>query len=106
MTGHEMIVTHDCDRAVYTPVCYEPYGADCRLVCGVGCGDWSSISHKRHRMIDAGECQLVLWLEMDGALNPELCADEDATFEIGRFAIRPVWDGGGYEWQRGEGSGA
>ena len=109
--GHEMVVTHDGDVAVYTPVCREPHGANCRLICAEGCTYYSGIAHDsegpfhsvpigwRHRMVDAGECHAVLWLEGDGASMPELCA-ESGRFEIGRFGIRPVWTGDGVEWQR------
>ena len=115
--GHEMVVTHDCDVAIYTPVCHEPHGAVCRLVCGEGCEDWPAVtrdggeafhgvySHdgtliERHRMIDAGECQAVLWLQQDPGVTPELAEDGTDLFEIGRFPILPVWAGGGFEWQR------
>ena len=54
----------------------------------------------RHRMVDAGECQAVLWLEQDPGVTPELAADGTDLFEIGRFGIRPVWTGDGVEWQR------
>ena len=109
--GHEMVVTHDGDVAIYTPVCREPHGANCRLICAEGCTYYSGIAHDsegpfhsvpigwRHRMVDAGECQAVLWLEEDGASMPELCA-ESSRFGIGRFPIRPVWTGDGVEWQR------
>ena len=115
--GHEMVVTHDGDVAIYTPVCHEPHGAVCRLVCGEACEDWPAItrdggdafhgvySHdgtliERHRMIDTGECQAVLWLQQDPGVTPELAEDRTDLFEIGRFPIRPVWTGGGVEWQR------
>lgn len=115
--GHEIVVTHDCDVAVYTAVCHEPHGAVCRLVCGEGCEELPAItrdggeafhgvySHdgtliERHRMIDTGECQAVLWLEQDPGVTPELAEDGTDLFEIGRFPIRPVWTGGGVEWQR------
>ena len=115
--GHEMVVTHDGDVAIYTPVCHEPHGAVCRLVCGEGCEDWPAVtrdggeafhgvySHdgtliERHRMVDAGECQAVLWLEQDPGVTPELAEDGTDPFEIGRFPILPVWAGGGFEWQR------
>lgn len=115
--GHEMVVTHDGDVAIYTPVCHEPHGAVCRLVCAEACEDWPAItrdggdafhgvySHdgtliERHRMIDTGECQAILWLEEDDASMSELTADTDSLFEIGCFPIRLVWAGGGFEWQR------
>ena len=115
--GHEMVVTHDGDVAVYTPACHEPHGAVCRLVCGEGCEDWPAVtrdggeafhgvySHdgtliERHRMVDAGECQAVLWLEQDPSVTPDLAADGTEPFEIGRFGIRPVWTGCGVEWRR------
>lgn len=115
--GHEMIVTHDCDGAVYTTACHESHGAGCRLICGDGCEDWPDITHDsegtshgvygydgsligRHRMFDAGECQAVLWFEQDGATIPELAADKGSLFEIGRFPIHLIWDGSGFEWQR------
>ena len=109
--------THDCDVAIYTPVCHEPYGANCRLVCGEGCEEWPAITRgsegtvhgvyrydgslvERHRMFDAGECQAVLWLEQDPGVTPELAEDDTDLFEIGRFPILPVWTGDGVEWQR------
>ena len=115
--GHEMVVTHDCDVAIYTPVCHEPHGAVCRLVCGEGCEDWPAVtrdggeafhgvySHdgtliERHRMVDAGECQAVLWFEQDPGVTPELAEDGTDLFEIGRFPICPVWADGGVKWQR------
>ena len=110
--GHEMVVTHDGDVAVYTPVCREPHGANCRLICAEGCTYYSGIAHdsegpfhrvsggRRHRMLDAGECQAVLWLEQDPGTIPEQAADGTDLFEIGRFPIRPVWTGDGVEWQR------
>ena len=115
--GHEMVVTHDCDVAIYTPVCHEPHGAVCRLVCGEGCEEWPAVTRGsdgafhnvyghdgsligRHRMIDTGECQAVLWLEQDPGVTPELAEDGTDLFEIGRFPIRPVWAGGGFEWKR------
>ena len=115
--GHEMAVTHDGDIAIYTPVCHEPYGANCRLVCGEGCEEWPAITRgsegtvhgvyrydgslvERHRMFDAGECQAVLWFEQDGATIPELAVDKGSLFEIGRFPIHLIWDGSGFEWQR------
>ena len=110
--GHEMVVTHDGDVAIYTPVCREPHGANCRLICAEGCTHYSGIAHDgegpfhsvpigwRHRMIDAGECQAVLWLEQDPGVTPELAEDGTDPFEIGRFGIRPVWTGCGVEWQR------
>ena len=55
---------------------------------------------ERHRMVDAGECQVVLWLEQDPGVTPELAEDGTDLFEIGRFPIRPVWTGCGVEWQR------
>lgn len=83
--GHEMIVTHKDGIVVYRPVCHEPRGADCRLVCREGCVEEHDVTHdddgafhisdgERHEMIDAGECQAVLWLEEDFALTPELDA--------------------------------
>ena len=110
--GHEMVVTHDDDIAIYTSVCHERDGANCRLVCAEGCTYYSGIAHDsegpfhsvpigwRHRMVDAGECQAVLWLEQDPGTTPELAEDGTAPFEIGRFPIRPVWTGCGVEWQR------
>lgn len=115
--GHEMVVTHDCGCAAYTAVCRERDGAVCRLVCAEACEDWPAVtrdggdafhgvySHdgtliERHRMIDAGECQAVLWLQQDPGVTPELAEDGTDLFEIGRFPIRPVWTGGGVEWQR------
>ena len=110
--GHEMVVTHDGDVAIYTPVCREPHGANCRLICAEGCTYYSGIAHdsegpfhrvsggRRHRMLDAGECQAVLWLEQDPGTIPEQAADGTDLFEIGRFPIRPVWTGDGVEWQR------
>lgn len=118
--GHEMAVTHDGDIAIYTPVCHEPYGANCRLVCidgcGDGCGDWSDTTHdsegashgvhgydgsliERHRMIDAGKCQVVLWFEEDPGSTPELAEDGTALFEIGRFPIHPAWTEDGIKWR-------
>ena len=116
-SGHEMVVTHDYDGAVYTPVCHEPHGADCRLVCGKGCEDWRAVTRDggkafhgvygwdgsligRHRMFDSWECQAVLWLEQDPSITPELAGDDTDPFEIGRFGIYPVWTGGGFEWRR------
>ena len=115
--GHEMIVAHDGGGAIYTIVCHESHGADCRLVCGDGCEDWTDITRDsegafhgvyghdgsligRHRMLDVGECQAVLWFEQDPGVTPELAEDKTYLFEIGRFPIRPVWAGGGVEWQR------
>ena len=115
--GHEMIVAHDGGGAIYTTVCHESHGADCRLVCGDGCEDWPDITRDsggafhgvyghdgsligRHRMLDVGECQAVLWFEQDPGVTPELAEDKTYLFEIGRFPIRPVWAGGGVEWQR------
>ena len=110
--GHEMVVTHDCGGAIYTPVCHEPHGANCRLICAEGCTYYSGIAHdsegpfhsvpigRRHRMIDSGECQAVLWLEQDPGVTPDLAADGTDPFEIGRFGIRPVWTGCGVEWKR------
>ena len=109
--GHEMVVTHDGDVAIYTPVCHEPHGANCRLICAEGCEEWT-IAHDsegpfhsvpigwRHRMVDAGKCQAVLWLEQDPSVTPDLAADGTEPFEIGRFGIRPVWTGCGVEWKR------
>ena len=85
--GHEMVVTHDDDIAIYTAVCLNGDGADCRLVCSEGCEEWPAItrdsggafhgvySHDgspvdRHRMLDAGECQAVLWFEQDPGATP------------------------------------
>ena len=110
--GHEMVVTHEGAAAIYTPVCHEPHGANCRLICTEGCTYYSGFAHdsegpfhsvpigRRHRMVDAGECQAVLWLEQDPAATPEMAADGTEPFEIGRFPIRPVWTGCGVEWQR------
>lgn len=110
--GHEMVVTHDGDVAVYTPVCHEPHGANCRLICAEGCTYYSGIAHDsegpfhrvpigwRHRMVDAGECHAVAWLEEDPGATPGLAEDGTDLFEIGRFPIRPVWTGCGVEWQR------
>ena len=110
--GHEMVVTHDCDVAIYTPVCHEPRGANCQLICAEGCTYYSGIAHDgdgafhsvsggwRHRMIDSGECQAVLWLGQDPRITPAMAADGTDPFEIGRFSIRPVWTGCGVEWQR------
>ena len=115
--GHEMVVTHDDDIAIYTAVCLNGDGADCRLVCGEGCEEWPAITRDsggafhgvyghdgtligRHRMRDAGECQAVLWFEQDPGVTPELAEDENYLFEIGRFPIRPVWADGGVKWQR------
>lgn len=115
--GHEMVVTHDRDVAVYTAACLDSDGADCRLVCGEGCEEWPDITRdsdgafhvvysddgslvERHRMLDSGECQAVLWLEQDPGVTPELAEDGTDRFEIGRFPIRTVWTGGGVEWQR------
>ena len=112
-----MIVTHDCDGAVYTSVCRERDGAVCRLICGEGCEDWPAVTRDggdafhgvyghdgsligRHRMIDTGECQAVLWFEQDPGVTPELAEDGTDLFEIGRFPIRPVWADGGVKWQR------
>ena len=109
--GHEMVVTHDGDVAVYTPVCHEPHGANCRLICAEGCTYYSGIAHDsegpfhrvpigwRHRMVDAGECHAVAWLEEDPGATPGLAEDGTDLFEIGRFPIRPVWTGCGVEWQ-------
>ena len=116
--GHEMVVTHDGDVAIYTPVCHEPYGANCRLVCAEGCEGRPAFTRaggeafhtayryrhdglpiERHRMVDSGECQAVRWLEEDPGTTPELAADGTDPFEIGRFSIRPVWTGDGVEWQ-------
>ena len=115
--GHEMIVTHDRDGAVYTSVCRERDGAVCRLICGEGCEDWPAVTRDggdafhgvyghdgsligRHRMIDTGECQAVLWFEQDPGVTPELAEDGTDLFEIGRFPICPVWADGGVKWQR------
>ena len=115
--GHEMVVTHDDDIAIYTAVCLNGDGADCRLVCSEGCEEWPAItrdsggafhgvySHDgslvdRHRMLDAGECQAVLWFEQDPGATPELAEDRTDRFEIGRFPIHLVQTEYGIKWQR------
>ncbi len=113
-SGHEMVVTHDDDIAIYTAVCLNGDGADCRLVCSEGCEEWPAITRDSdgafhgvyshdgslvecHRMLDAGECQAVLWLEQDPGTTPELAEDR---FEIGRFPIHLVQTENGIKWQR------
>ena len=110
--GHEMVVTHDYDVAIYTPVCHEPHGANCQLICAEGCTYYSGIAHDgdgafhsvsggwRHRMIDSGECQAVLWLGQDPRITPATAADGAEPFGSGRFSHRPVWCGCGVGGQR------
>ena len=115
--GHEIVVTHDDDIAIYTAVCLNGDGAYCRLVCAEGCEEWPAVAHDNggafhgvysydgslvewHRMFDSGECQAVLWFEQDPGSTPELAEDRTDRFEIGRFPIRLVWTECGIKWQR------
>ena len=99
--GHEVVVFHDGEGPTCKLVCHEPLGADCRLICAEGCDDWHDVTRDgdaatshgvyghdgsltgRHRLIDAGRCQAI----------------KNIKLGIGRFPIRPVLAGDGYEWQ-------
>ena len=118
--GHEIVVEHDTGYggSVYAVACREPAGADCRLACTVrDCEDSAKIRHDargphhlhvsdpddavtRHDMADAGYCNVVVWLENDIAGVDDLAVDDQGSFEIGRFRIKPVWTGDGFQWRR------
>ena len=53
-----------------------------------------------HDMTKADECAFAEWLQIESDIIPEL-ADGNPTFEIGRTAIIPVWQGeDGVLWKR------
>ena len=121
--GHEIVVEHDTllGGSVYKVACHAPAGANCRLGCTVqDCEDRTRILRDdrgphhlhvsdpddavtRHDMRDAGYCNAVEWLENDDAGINDLAADEQGSFEIGRFRIKPVWTGDGFQWRRAPG---
>lgn len=114
MSGHEIVWTFDRDSIESLVVCNEPVGADCRLaplsdsvLCS--CEEWAAIErdvngpfHRSgdeiHRMTDAGECNVALFL------NESFCIEESAVgkpnFVVGRTPISPVWQGDYYDWER------
>ena len=115
--GHEIVVTHQRwpGDVEWVAHCHEREGAPCRLTCGEGCEEWGGIKSDadgafhavetlgdpiQHRMVDSGECQAVVWLNEDDAGLEELGAETQPDFEIGRFRIKPVWTGEGFEWER------
>ena len=51
-------------------------------------------------MRDAGYCLAVEWLDNDDAGIEDLAVEDQGSFEIGRFPIKPVWTGHGVEWRR------
>lgn len=67
-------------------------------------GTWNDLGDEltgpRHPMYKADFCNVVEYLEADPSLIPELSEDLE-TFEIGRTAIEPVWQGeDGLTWRR------
>lgn len=56
--------------------------------------------HLRHEMRKGDHCNVVEFLNADQYIIPELNENRD-TFEIGRTAIEPVWQGeDGVTWKR------
>lgn len=54
-----------------------------------------------HEMYKTDECGFLEWLDADPGIIPELCALSNDTFEIGRTAVLPEWQGeDGVLWKR------
>lgn len=112
---HEIVWEFDRDMVNARAVCNDP---DCvhRYSCTEGCellfdvqkhGDGyrhpvtDSPTGIWHDMTKGDECSFVEWLEADRYLIPELAADRTTTFEIGRTAVLPDWQGeDGVLWKR------
>jgi hypothetical protein len=95
-SGHTMTVTFDQDMVVLEPVCHEPAGAVCRLVCPKGCEEWTADHEHELEQIDF--CNAVDWLRQGDI--------EEQCDEKGRFALRdgmPIEvayeDWRGYVWR-------
>lgn len=115
---HFIVWEHSADTVDRKVACDAPEGARCRLVCleddceqirieYIVAGkpfhwvnDFEERRHSvRHDLVDGGYCNVCEWLNADTSLIEELDAKRE-TFEIGRVAIVPVWDGDGFEWER------
>lgn len=87
--------------------CTAPKGADCRLVCDVGCetfvierdaaGNPWHIEDEAplHRMHDAGHCNVVEYLNAEPADIPDLHQGAPVRISV---AVTPVWEGDFYAW--------
>ena len=124
MSGsHEIVWTFDDDRVVAEVVCkstpespcrWEPHDDACQCEAYYGSGvdadgpyhlafmvddaDGSE-SEVKHRMRYGGECGVRNWMNDDPSTIPE-SAEADGTFEIGRTAFEPAWQGDYYTWER------
>lgn len=113
MADHEIVYTHDRDSIGSHAVCNAGPDAICHQVCAAGCDEWGDVGmtkqgwrHRHYSPIDDAEewhgmrsvdyCNVVMFL--DDAPLDEIGPRE--TFEVGRIAIRAVWMGEGYDWER------
>lgn len=123
-TCHEIVWTLEDGIVSCRAVCLD---ADCiyRYTCVDGACEWytdlrreadGSVTHapwddgdrqvvQRHLMARGDECNLLLFLNADTSLLPEL-RDGDGEFEIGRTRVEPVWQvDDGALWRPVQGSG-
>jgi hypothetical protein len=97
--GHTMSVTIHGGYVSLTPVCHEPEGAECRVVCALpgisACGTYSYPEHE-HGLRDQDYCNAAGWLsESDVA---ECCAESGEVPLYDGMPIEVIWKGGGYLW--------
>jgi len=111
---HEIVWEFDRETVRATAVCnYD--NCEHRYRCDEGCELLFDVSEHRggyrhpvtdsptgiwHDMTKADECAFAEWLQIESDIIPEL-AEGNPTFEIGRTAILPVWQGeDGVLWKR------
>lgn len=117
-SGHELVWEFSFDNVRATPVCHEPSTANCHLTCPEDCESYGEILRDpengqpyhltyndglfdgvRHNMESMSDCNIVLWLDGDPGMLPEMNSARE-VFEIGRTPIEPVWEGDYYGWKK------
>jgi hypothetical protein len=117
-TAHSIVWTFDRDTVTAKAICEDEdcinrYGCveECEVIYDIrrdesgathGVYDWEGEikPHLRHEMTKGTFCNVVEYLNADPSLIPEL-HDGPESFEIGRTAIEPAWQGDdGVLWNR------
>ena len=120
MAEHELVWTHESDSVTIEAACNAKPDADCRLEPSPDSGcecesfdferdergafhtviaydDGDNEVEVRHDMQSGGDCNVCLFLNESDCI--EESDDSRSTFEIGRKAIDPVWQGDGFDWK-------
>jgi hypothetical protein len=97
-SGHTMRVTLDYDIVRLIPVCHEPEGAVCRVMCAAKdpCESFGYPDHE-HGLKSVDYCNAVEYLTSEDSVE-ERCSNKGETALHDGMSIEVEWDGDGYTW--------